>query len=167
MNASNQTKFLYWVIGWVFRVTRSAGSCNLVTLSTNQLMLIQDQFGTIKNLQTFSTLAASYSKRALKRSFNNRTVNLKGKTKGVDETHHSPSGCAIFCIAVGEIPIGIEMVWPSTLVFRFLIETSIIIRGMILYLETNLQADYSICQIAVLKDLNMQCGIYQSHSLYS
>ena len=47
---------------------------------------------------------------------------------------HSPSGWAILCIAVGDIPIGIETFDPNAKVVKFLLDTSIIILGISLYL---------------------------------
>ena len=48
---------------------------------------------------------------------------------------HSPSGCAIRCIAVGAIPIGMDTSFPRTLVFIQRCETSTIIFGISRYLE--------------------------------
>lgn len=47
---------------------------------------------------------------------------------------HSPSGCAIRCMAVGAIPIGIATFVPSTVVVWSRQDTSRIIRGRILNL---------------------------------
>ena len=48
---------------------------------------------------------------------------------------HSPSGCAMRCIAVGAIPIGMDTSFPRTLVFIQRCETSTIIFGISRYLE--------------------------------
>ena len=55
---------------------------------------------------------------------------------------HSPSGWAILCMAVGEIPIGIEILDPKTSVFIDLFDTSIIILGLNLYLEDFANVEY-------------------------
>ncbi len=46
----------------------------------------------------------------------------------------SPSGWAIFWRPVGDITIGIEILVPRTWALKDLLETSIIIRGLNLYL---------------------------------
>ena len=48
---------------------------------------------------------------------------------------HSPSGCAIRCIAVGAMPIGMDTSFPRTLVFIQRCETSTIILGINRYLK--------------------------------
>jgi hypothetical protein len=48
---------------------------------------------------------------------------------------HSPSGCAIRCMAVGEIPIGISTFVPRTVVDWSRQDTSRINRGRILNLS--------------------------------
>lgn len=48
---------------------------------------------------------------------------------------HSPSGCAILCIAVGEIPIGIDTLEPRIVVDKSLLETSRRHLGLILNLH--------------------------------
>lgn len=48
---------------------------------------------------------------------------------------HSPSGCAMRCIAAGAIPIGIEIFSPKIVVLISLFETSLKNRGLILYLK--------------------------------
>lgn len=50
---------------------------------------------------------------------------------------HSPSGCAILCIAVGEIPTGIETLVSKTTVDRSVFDTFLKQRGRILYLYVN------------------------------
>lgn len=47
---------------------------------------------------------------------------------------HSPSGCAILCIAVGEIPTGIDTLLPKTTVDKSVFDTFLRQRGRILYL---------------------------------
>ena len=47
---------------------------------------------------------------------------------------HSPSGWAIFCKALGDIPIGMEISFPKTVVFKFVRDTSTNILGRNLYL---------------------------------
>lgn len=51
---------------------------------------------------------------------------------------HSPSGWAILCIAVGDIPIGMETLSPNTVVDKSLTETSLKHLGRILYLLNNI-----------------------------
>lgn len=47
---------------------------------------------------------------------------------------HSPSGCAIRCIAAGAIPNGIEIFSPKIVVLKSLLETFLKNLGLILYL---------------------------------
>ena len=59
----------------------------------------------------------------------------------------SPSGCAIRCIAVGAIPIGMDTSFPRTLVFIQRCETSTIIFGISRYLEMKGYVRYT-CEVA-------------------
>ena len=50
---------------------------------------------------------------------------------------YSPSGCAIFCMAVGAIIIGIDILNPKIVVVMSILLTSIRIRGLNLFYLTN------------------------------
>ena len=82
---------------------------------------------------------------------------------------HSPSGCAIRCIAVGAIPIGRLIRCPRTRVDRSRCETSTSIRGKKRYLQIGISN--ICCKGKVLMQENYFLfvkGLFQekSNSLY-